>query len=183
MRKIYGLPEVVIFDDDEVSTSIGTLYSISFGITASVAVDAEAPMSTGTFVTNDELLGHPSGFRRIALGIFDDEFKLLTEHAAFSVDLVDGNFSAIDDVGAGRRESARKRLHQADLNRGLRGGAADQTQCKDRDCRGLSDYGIVAFHLKSSTSSSQSPSSRTLNIPHPHDIERCSTFPDAVMYR
>src|SRR5262249_13014903 len=48
MRKIYGLPEVVIFDDDDVSTSIGTLYSISFGITASVAVDADAPMSTGT---------------------------------------------------------------------------------------------------------------------------------------
>src|SRR5215467_14312742 len=48
MRKIYGLPAVVIFDDDDVSTSIGTLYSISFGITASVAVDAEAPMSTGT---------------------------------------------------------------------------------------------------------------------------------------
>jgi hypothetical protein len=38
----------VIFDDDDVSTSIGTLYSISFGITASVAVDAEAPISTGT---------------------------------------------------------------------------------------------------------------------------------------
>src|ERR1035437_2626307 len=48
MRKIYGLPAVVIFDDDDVSTSIGTLYSISFGIAASVAVEADAPINTGT---------------------------------------------------------------------------------------------------------------------------------------
>ena len=36
MRKIQGLPEVVILPEDEVSTTIGTPYSISLGMTASV---------------------------------------------------------------------------------------------------------------------------------------------------
>src|SRR5215217_7362139 len=48
MRKMYGLPEVVILPDEEVSTSIGTLYSMSFGITASVKLEPQAPMITGT---------------------------------------------------------------------------------------------------------------------------------------
>src|SRR6185437_1302049 len=48
MRKMYGFPAVVIFDDEDVSTSIGTLYPISLGITAKVAVEAEAPISTAT---------------------------------------------------------------------------------------------------------------------------------------
>src|SRR5712691_9746993 len=48
MRKIHGLPEVVILPEDEVSTSIGTWYSISLGMTASVSVELHAPISTGT---------------------------------------------------------------------------------------------------------------------------------------
>ena len=48
MRKIQGLPEVVIFPEDEVSTSIGTPYSMSFGMTASVRVELHAPIITGT---------------------------------------------------------------------------------------------------------------------------------------
>src|SRR5262245_48466642 len=48
MRNMYGLPEVVILPDDEVSTSIGTLYSSSFGMTASVSVELQAPIMTGT---------------------------------------------------------------------------------------------------------------------------------------
>ncbi len=48
MRKIHGLPEVVIFPEDEVSTSIGTPYSMSFGMTASVRVELHAPIITGT---------------------------------------------------------------------------------------------------------------------------------------
>src|SRR5690349_18594017 len=48
MRKMYVLPVVVIFPEDEVSTTIGTLYSISFGITASVRLDPHAPMMAGT---------------------------------------------------------------------------------------------------------------------------------------
>src|SRR4029078_4200902 len=48
MRKMYGLPDVVILPDDDVSTSIGTWYSMSFGITASVRLDPQAPMITGT---------------------------------------------------------------------------------------------------------------------------------------
>ena len=34
--------------EEEVSTTIGTLYSSSFGITASVNVELQAPMITGT---------------------------------------------------------------------------------------------------------------------------------------
>ena len=48
MRKIQGLPDVVILPDDEVSTSIGTSYSWSLGITASVSVELQAPIITGT---------------------------------------------------------------------------------------------------------------------------------------
>src|SRR6266436_5664148 len=48
MRKIHGLPEVVILPEDEVSTSIGTSYSMSFGMTASVRVELHAPIITGT---------------------------------------------------------------------------------------------------------------------------------------
>ena len=48
MRKIHGLPEVVILPEDEVSTSIGTPYSMSLGITASVRVELQAPIMTGT---------------------------------------------------------------------------------------------------------------------------------------
>src|SRR3954463_761814 len=48
MRKIYGLPDVVILPEDDVSTTIGTLYSSSLGIAASVSVELQAPMSTGT---------------------------------------------------------------------------------------------------------------------------------------
>ncbi len=48
MRKIHGLPETVILPEEEVSTSIGTPYSISFGITARVSVELQAPIITGT---------------------------------------------------------------------------------------------------------------------------------------
>ena len=48
MRKMNGLPDVVILPDEEVSTSIGTLYSTSFGMTASVSVELQAPIRTGT---------------------------------------------------------------------------------------------------------------------------------------
>jgi hypothetical protein len=34
--------------EEEVSTSIGTLYSSSFGMMASVSVELQAPISTGT---------------------------------------------------------------------------------------------------------------------------------------
>ena len=45
---MYGLPEVVILPAEEVSTSIGTLYSISFGMIASVKPEPHAPIMTGT---------------------------------------------------------------------------------------------------------------------------------------
>ena len=48
MRKMKGLPVVVILPDEEVSTTIGTSYSISFGITASVRLEPHAPIITGT---------------------------------------------------------------------------------------------------------------------------------------
>jgi hypothetical protein len=48
MRKIHGLPAVVILPEEEVSTSIGTPCSSSLGITASVSVELHAPIITGT---------------------------------------------------------------------------------------------------------------------------------------
>ena len=39
---------MVILPDEEVSTSIGTLYSISFGMIASVKPEPHAPIITGT---------------------------------------------------------------------------------------------------------------------------------------
>ena len=36
IRKIHGLPEVVILPDDDVSTTMGMPYSINLGITANV---------------------------------------------------------------------------------------------------------------------------------------------------
>src|SRR5215468_6708362 len=48
MRKIHGLPAIVILLDDEVSTTIGTSYSISLGMTASVSVELHAPIIMGT---------------------------------------------------------------------------------------------------------------------------------------
>ena len=39
---------MVILPDEDVSTTIGTLYSISFGMTASVRLEPHAPIITGT---------------------------------------------------------------------------------------------------------------------------------------
>ena len=49
MRKIQGLPDVVMRAADDVSTTIGTLYSMSFGMMARVKVLDQAPISTGTW--------------------------------------------------------------------------------------------------------------------------------------
>ena len=49
IRKIQGLPEVVIFGDEDVSTSIGRLFSSSKGMTERVKLDPQAPISTGTW--------------------------------------------------------------------------------------------------------------------------------------
>ena len=48
MRKIHGLPRLVIVAALEVSTTIGTPYSSSFGIAASVMELPQAPMIAGT---------------------------------------------------------------------------------------------------------------------------------------
>ncbi len=48
MRKIQGLPLLVMLAALEVSTTIGTPYSSSFGIAASVIELPQAPMITGT---------------------------------------------------------------------------------------------------------------------------------------
>src|SRR5262245_38186411 len=48
MRKMYGFPDVVILPADEVSTSIGTLSSLSFGMIASVQHAPHAPIIHGS---------------------------------------------------------------------------------------------------------------------------------------
>ena len=48
VRNTHGLPAVVILLDEAVSTTIGTPYSSSLGMTASVKVELHAPIRTGT---------------------------------------------------------------------------------------------------------------------------------------
>src|SRR5207302_2783950 len=48
MRNTHGLPDTVILPEDEVSTISGTPYSTSLGMTASVKVELQAPIITGT---------------------------------------------------------------------------------------------------------------------------------------
>ena len=75
MRKIQGLPDVVILPEDEVSTSIGTLYSSSFGMTASVRVELQAPIITGTLSLHDQLLGRAHGLGRVGFVVLDDRAR------------------------------------------------------------------------------------------------------------
>ena len=117
MRKIHGLPDVVILPEEDVSTSIGTPYSSSLGITASVSVELQAPSITGTLSFCDQLLGGRDRLGRVGLVVLDDELDLAAEHAAGLVDLVLGDLGALRDVVAGRRERAGQRLRDADLDR------------------------------------------------------------------
>ena len=82
MRKIQGLPEVVILPDEEVSTSSGTLYSSSLGMIASVRVELQAPIMHGNLVLDDQLLGRRHGLGRGGLVVLEDELDLPAKHAA-----------------------------------------------------------------------------------------------------
>ena len=127
MRKMYGLPEVVILPEDEVSTSIGTSYSMSFGITASVSVELHAPIITGTLSLRDQLLGGGHRLGRVGLVVLDHELDLAAQHAALRVDRVLGDLRALRHVVARRGEGAGQRLRHADADRLLRGrGARNQ---------------------------------------------------------
>ena len=91
MRKMYGLPDVVILPDEDVSTSIGTLYSMSFGITASVKLEPQAPMITGTLSRVISFSATAAASVGFALVVLDDELDLLAQHAALGIDLVRGD--------------------------------------------------------------------------------------------
>src|SRR3989449_2694716 len=54
MRKIQGLPRFVMDAALEVSTTIGTPYSSSLGIAASVIELPQAPMMAGTLIRSEE---------------------------------------------------------------------------------------------------------------------------------
>ena len=113
--------------EEEVSTTIGTPYSSSFGITASVRVELQAPIMTGTLSLLDQLLGGADRLGRVGLVVLDDELDLLAQHAAGLVDLVLGDLRALRDVVARRGEGAGQRLRHADLDRLLRVRARDET--------------------------------------------------------
>ena len=82
MRKMYGLPDVVILPDEEVSTSIGTLYSSSFGMTASVSVELHAPIITGTLSRTISFSAAAAASVGLDLLSSIDQLDLLAEHAA-----------------------------------------------------------------------------------------------------
>ena len=113
----------MILPDEEVSTSIGTLYSSSLGMTASVSVELQAPIMTGTLSRTISFSAVADRLGRVGLVVLDDQLDLLAEHAAGLVDLLLGDLGALRDVVAGRGERAGQRLRDADLDGVLRRGA------------------------------------------------------------
>ena len=119
---------VVILPDEEVSTTIAISYSINFGITASVRLEPHAPIMHGHLVAGNQFFSDGGSLGRIALVVFDDQFDFFAENSTLRVDLVGGDFGAVDDVGAGSCERARKGLVHADLNGLGTGGATHQSE-------------------------------------------------------
>ena len=93
-------------------------------MTASVSVELQAPIMTGTLSLHDQLLGRRHRLGRIGLVVLDDELDLLAQHAAGGVDLVLGDLGALRHVIARSGESARQRLRYADADGILRKGRA-----------------------------------------------------------
>ena len=81
--------------DEEVSTSIGTLYSMSFGITASVKVELHAPIITGTLSRTMSFSATATASVGLLLLSSITSSIFLPEHAAFGVDLVGGDLRAV----------------------------------------------------------------------------------------
>ncbi len=130
MRKIHGLPETVIFPEEEVSTSIGTPYSMSFGITASVRPELQAPIITGTLSLPISFSGGGHCLGGVGLVVFHNQLDFLAEHAARSIDRILGDFRALRHVVAGSGESAGQRLRHADLDDILGMGAAGKNSSR-----------------------------------------------------
>ena len=117
---------MVILPDEEVSTSIGTLYSSSFGMTASVSVELQAPIITGTLSLTISFSAVATASVGLDLLSSTIELDLLAEHAAGLVDLLLGDLGALRHVVAGGGEGAGQRLGDADLDGVLRRGGAGQ---------------------------------------------------------
>ena len=123
--------------DEEVSTSIGTLYSSSLGMTASVSVELQAPIITGTLSRTISFSAVADRFGRVGLVVLDDELDLLAEHAAGLVDLLLGDLGALRDVVARRGERAGQGLRDADLDGVLGGRGRGKERCSEHRQRGL----------------------------------------------
>ena len=142
MRKMYGLPEVVILPEDEVSTSIGTLYSMSFGITASV--QRRAP---GAHHHRHLVLARSASRRwrppRSGLDLLSSTtswiFRPSTPPAALICVL--GDLRALRDVVARGGEGAGQRLRHADLDRLLRERRSRTSKDRSKSLRGSSNTG------------------------------------------
>ena len=120
MRNTQGLPRLVTVAALEVSTTIGTPYSSSLGMAASVIELPQAPMITGT-------LSRTMSFSAaVAASLGSD---LLSSMRSWTwrpstpparVDPVAADLGAHADVVAGGGHGARQRLDDADLHRLLR---------------------------------------------------------------
>ena len=67
----------------------------------------EAPISTGTLSRITSFSVDGGGFRRIALGVFDNELKLLPSSATLGVDFINGDLGTVRDVRSRRGKCAR----------------------------------------------------------------------------
>ena len=121
MRKIHGLPRLVMVAALEVSTIIGTPYSSSFGIAASVIELPQAPTITGT-------LSRTISFSAAVAASFGSDLlssisscDLAAQDAALGIDPVPPDLGAHPDVVPGRGHRARQGLDDADLH-GFLGG-------------------------------------------------------------
>ena len=153
MRKIHGLPRLVMVAALEVSTTIGTPYSSSLGMAASVIELPQAPTMTGT-------LSRTISFSAaVAASLGSDLLSSISSSILrpstppLRVDPVAGDLGAHPDVVAGGGHRARQGLDHADLHGLLRlhGRRADgehdcQRNGKGSDCS-RHDRSPLALHL------------------------------------
>ena len=121
MRKIHGLPRLVMVAALEVSTTIGTPYSSSFGMAASVIELPQAPMITGT-------LSRTISFSAAVAASFGSDLlssmsssTLRPSTPPLALIQSRADLGAHPDVVAGRGHRPGQRLDDADLH-GLLGG-------------------------------------------------------------
>src|SRR5437867_10375768 len=119
MRKIHGLPRLVIEAALEVSTTIDAVL-LELRHRGERHRAPPGAHDRGHPVADDELLGGARRLLRVGLVVLDHEVDLSAVDAAAGVEPVAGDLRAHPDVVAGRRDGPREGLDDADLDQRLR---------------------------------------------------------------